>query len=140
APKWQDKLRDMLAGSTATEAWGLFSSGGWSDAGQVMVLMAKDNQAPHLAVVPPAKKAISGERELTGAETEAVSAAVKKAAGLQDVNEQVFDTIEFELVHMGKGADGKPEVTQRVYVRQSGNVPHPEHDAVIQAFQKLRGT
>jgi hypothetical protein len=139
-PAWQARMLKELetgGGASFVEAWGLFSEGGWSDAGQVVVLANADRSRTRLLVGSPNRAEVATDRALTAAEWQTLEPQTKAAVGLDDVNESVFDGIVFELVHARRdGATAK--VVDRLFVKQSGSKPHPQHDALVNAFQALR--
>lgn len=138
-PAWQTRmLKELEAGGDAfVEAWGLFSEGGWSDAGQVVVLANADRSRTRLLVGSPNRAEVATDRALTPAEWQTLEPQTKAAVGLEDVNESVFDGIVFELVH-AKRDGATVTVVERLFVKQSGSKPHPQHDALVNAFQALR--
>lgn len=141
---WQKKMGELLRDTSAHDAWGLFSYGGWSNAGQVIVLLSDDRKTRDVYVASPNRQptvadALKPKRSLKDAELASIEVAIKNAVTLQDIDIEMFDGLEFELVHMTKSADGKAiAVTKRVYVRDPGNKPHPEHQAVMSAFAALK--
>lgn len=139
AIKWQDHMLAELNRSTGmTEAWGVFSEGGWSNAGQVMVLFNADRTTRRLLIVPSNKAAVSVDRSLTDSELSALADACKDAESLADVDIPSFDGLIFEIVHVVRDADGKASVKKRILLRNPGAKPTPAHDAVVAAFQALK--
>ena len=135
---WQQKLVGELdkGKPESTEAWGLFSKGGWADNGQVMVFAAKDGGGK-VEIVDPAKKTVSSQRTLSPAELDAFKKKVAGADQLADVKSTAMDAIVYEYVHAAKGTDGKVEVQKRV-LYQTSSAKNPDHDALVAAFQDLR--
>lgn len=134
---WQDKMLEMLKAEKATEAWGLFSSGGWSNSGQILVFMTPDRAVRRVVIVQPNKKEIGVDRALTDAELKSLEPAMTEAPKLEDVDVEMFDGLEFELVHATKDK-GDVKVVDRLLLRDPGGTPRPKHQAVIQAFERLR--
>ena len=118
---WQQKMLDQLQSGapSSTEAWGLFSSGGWADAGQVMVFTTNGG-APQVQVVAPAKKVAEPPRPLSAGEFASLTDEARAADKLGDLDLKMFDGIVYEYVHAVRGADGKALVAQRVRDPQSG--------------------
>lgn len=136
AAAWQDKMLAMLAkDSAAIDAYGLFSEGGWSDAGQVIVLVG--GGAPRLAVADSNRQEVSRERPLTDAEWKALSPQIAASAKLADVDVQGFDHLTWEFVHAHKDGE-KVTVADRVFISNPGVKEIPEHDALVAAFQAFR--
>lgn len=129
------KLNDT---NGASEAWGVFSEGGWSNSGQVMVVLSPDRKVRQLLIMPPNKPDVAVDRALTDAELASLETAFKQATTLADVDITSFDGLVFEIVHATREQGGKATVQKRVLLRNPGNKPTPEHDAVVAAFQKLR--
>lgn len=137
--QWQKDMLTKLESDPAgfSEAFGLFSEGGWADAGQVMVLVTADKKALKLNLVPANGKAIVGDRALTSPELKTIEAAAKTAQSLSDIDIESFDGLIFEYVHAIK-TNGKATVDKRFFVRNPGVKAMPDHDKVINAFQELR--
>ena len=137
---WQEKMLKALESDQSgyADAWGLFSEGGWADAGQVIILADKDRKQLRLLTVKPGGKDYTQDRKLRPEEFERVMAQAKNAAALADVDVVSFDGVVFEYVHAGKGDQGKAKVDKRLFVRNPGTKSVPEHDALIAVFQDLR--
>jgi hypothetical protein len=139
AVEWQQKLVDRLKGDAkATLAYGVFSEGGWADAGQVMIVTAAGGAGAQLVVVDPNKKEPAVDRPLTAAEWQALAPQLDGAAALADVDVQGFDHQIFEYVALKREADGRVVVADRLYVSNPGSKKFPAQDALIAAFQALR--
>jgi hypothetical protein len=136
----QDKMLALLAAKDTLhgEAWGLFSEGGWSDSGQLAVLVAPDRQSGRLLAARPNKTDWTVDRALESGELARVLAAVKDADTLDDIDIESMDTLTFEYVHAKREGDGKAVVLKRVYVKNPGTKPMPQHEALIDALVKLR--
>jgi len=140
AARWQESFLTRLITDKAGyhDAYGLFSQGGWADAGQVMVFVTKDGQSARLQTVRPGKKTIDIDRPLQTVELQQVLAQAQAAQGLADVITATFDGVEFEYVHATRGVDGKAQVKKRVFVRNPGIHKMPAQQGLINAFQALR--
>jgi len=140
---WQQRMDGMLAErASGDEAFGLFSYGGWANAGQYIVFMNRDRSSARLALVEPSSKEINKERDLTAVELQRLNAQLKAVDALDNVvpDKAVFDAIEYEFVHTRKDGD-KLLVLKRIYMQNPGgtgkNGSSP-HMAMIQAFEELR--
>ena len=141
AIKWQEKLQEVLLSEKFVEAWGLFSAGGWSNSGQIFLFFDQGRKHGSVMLVPANKTsmdALSSQRDLTGAELGDLISALKSVSALEDVDDESFDSLEIELVHFLKNAAGKIQVEDRLYIRDSGNKPHPQHAQVITTIEKLK--
>jgi hypothetical protein len=137
---FQDKMLALLGAKDTLhgEAWGLFSEGGWSDAGQIAVLVAPDRQSGRLLAARPNKPDWIVDRAIEADELARVLAAVKDADSLEDVDIESFDTVTFEYVHAKRDASGAATVLKRVFVKNPGSKPTPKHEALITALETLR--
>ena len=138
-PGWQSRMFEELApqGDAFVEVWGLFSEGGWSDAGQIIILANPDRSQSRLMIVAPNKRDVSRDRILTKEEWRSLEPHLKTASTLADINETVFDGIVFELVH-AKQVGSQSQLIKRLFIKQAGNKTHPDHDALLNAFQALK--
>jgi hypothetical protein len=141
-PDWQKKMTSLLEnqGAGYTDAFGLFSEGGWSDNGQVVVLATQDRTLVKVFAADPGKKTWNLERSLTKGEVEKVIAVAKDTSKLEDIDIEMFDGLIYEFVHQVRQANGKAKTEDRVYVKNPGSKPMPEHQKLIDAFQALRAT
>jgi len=140
---WQQTMNELLRERPAgEEAYGLFSYGGWANAGQFMVFINQERTGGQLALVEPSSKKINKDRSLTGKELERLLTHLKGIENLQDFIPQgaVFDAIEYELVKV-RLESGQPVAVKRIYMQNPGgtgkNASEP-HMALIQAFEMLR--
>jgi hypothetical protein len=136
-PTWQERMEKLLnERPPGSEAWGLFSTGGWADAGQVLVFVV--NGEAHLALVEPAADEFTHERPLKEAELAALRSSIEKSRDLQSLEKQAFDGLRWEFVQMRRD-NAEVQVTRRVFMNNPGADPQsPGHNALIDAFQILR--
>lgn len=143
-PDSQERMLTLLASNKdgLTEAWALFSEGGWSDVGQVIVLASADRRKLRLIATANNAQDLVGstQRDLKKQEWQKLEQHLRTAKNLADINETMFDGLIFEFVHAKRDHKGQSKITERVYIKQTGNTPHPEHDALINSFQTLRQT
>lgn len=139
---WQERMLKLLANNKdgLTQAWGLFSEGGWSNVGQVIVLASPDGRKRRLITgAPNAEDLVGGsERELKAGEWQKIERQIQAAQKLPNINETMFDGLIFEFVSAKRERSSQTKITHRLYIKQTGNTPHPAHDALINAFQALR--
>lgn len=147
APFWQSTMLSRLAVSGLNEAFGLFSEGGWSDAGQVIILASADRKQMTLIIGKPNQKEIALERSLTSEEISKLQKPLSDIDSLGDVDIPMFDGLIYEIVHAknptnttaDKRATVKPQVVTRVFYRNPGTrKTFPAHDSFIASFQILR--
>ena len=137
-PVWQDFLIKTVkdTGGDDTEGFGLFSEGGWSDAGQVMIIVAKD-KAPRLLVVQTGHPKVDIDRALTAAEWGSLKPVLSDSKSLETIDVEAFDALTFELAHAVMSKEGAV-IDRRVYYRNPGKKPSAAHEAFINAFQALK--
>jgi len=138
---WQQVMLDKLAKDPGgyQEAWGLFSEGGWANAGQVMVYGDAKSTSWRAIVVEPEADRISTDQVLSAAAFAPIAKAAKAAASLVDLDMVALDALTFEYVHVQKDGSGNFKVVKRVFIRNGGKKDTREYDALIAAFQQLRG-
>jgi len=134
---WQKKMEDRLGADQITEGWAVFSSGGYADAGQIMVF-SKGGDTLSLEFAKPTEKEVTVKRDLNA--DEAASIRRESATGdiLVTLESQAFDGMQFEYVHM-RLLNGKKVTVKRLFMNNPGNTKNGEkHAALVQAFQALR--
>jgi hypothetical protein len=139
AGSWQEKLIERLNGEKWDEAWGLFSEGGWSDAGQVMLLASADRSRSLLLIVSPNAKDKAAEKSLSKTKLDSLTSTFERAASLADVNEDMFDGLIYEYVHLKRDPEKRLKEGKRVYIKATGRIPHKEHEALVKTFEELKG-
>lgn len=105
----------IMQGNGYVEGFALFSYGGWSDKGQIMVLCNANADGDIIYIAPNSEKAMpshsfvrSDLRELT---------RHLNVEMLPDFLPKVFDGIEYEYVRARKKDDNTLEITARVYMK-----------------------
>jgi len=138
AVQWQERMEQLLSSRPkGSDAYGLFSEGGWADAGQIMIFGVSDDG--HLALVDPAAAEITLERAMKPAEFAAIREATTAGEKLETLEKQAFDGLRFEYVHLRKTGSGSAEVVKRVFMNNPGAEPISKpHNDLIDAFQTLR--
>jgi len=121
------------------DAWALFSSGGWADAGQILVLGDKGTKRYHVYLIKPGDSEISSDHQVSAEDFDKILApAIKSASELNDLAPVAFDALTFYYEHASVGGDGKVVIAKRLIIRPTIKTPSPRHDAVVTAFQKIR--
>jgi hypothetical protein len=136
--RWQKQLIDRLKSEKFDEAWGMFSEGGWSDVGQVMLLANGSRDKFVLLTVKPNEKEGFDTKAFSKNQWESLSKFIEKSATLGDIDEPMFDGLVYEYVHLRRDAEGKVTLAKRVYIKSTGREPHQDHDALVKAFFDLR--
>lgn len=137
ASAWQVKMFEAMKANQATEAWGLFSSSGWVDKGQIMVFGDK-GVAKQVTKVQPAATAADAAAKLSDAKAKAFSSTVAKANKLGDYTPENFDGVKYEYVHAIKTESGEIKILHRVFMVNLGHEKKmPEHERLVAAFKAL---
>jgi hypothetical protein len=143
APKvqkvWQEMMLNQLDSDKNPygEAWGLFSEGGWADAGQTMVFVNKAFTAAWVVEVSPGSKDQSEPKQMDDASWNKLKEAVMANEDLNDIDVTSFDGLVFEFVKARRDASAKGSVVKRTYINMGGQ-PSARHEALIGAFQAVR--
>ena len=138
---WHKLLVEKLSNEPGKykDAWALFSSGGWADAGQILVLGDKDSGKYHVYTIKPGGTEIGGDHDVTAADfNRTLAPAIKAAADLSDLAPVAFDALTYYYEHASVGADGKVVIVKRLIIRETIKVRSAPHMALVAAFQKLR--
>ena len=133
---FQTQMLDQLTSDTAfTEAYGMFSEGGWSDDGQTWILANGDmSQFKVMRIAPNREKA---EEVKTNAD--AVKALKKTAASsteIKQVEESMFDGLIYEYTVLKK-VDADIKLEQNTYIKATDLTKYPAHEALVLAFKKV---
>lgn len=143
-PRLKTKMQEsfflkILQNKDYIEGFALFSYGGWSDKGQIMVLRNANANGDIIYIAPNSDKEMSSHsfvqnelRELTR------HLAVK---GLPDFLPKVFDGIEYEYVRARKKDNDTLEVTARIYMKTpSLSEDNPNrYQQIVDAFFAFKG-
>jgi hypothetical protein len=89
-------LQDAAQG---TEAWALFSYGGWADEGQITVILT-DSKKAELALAKPNSNSFGTHVSLPNSSIAALQQKTATFDALPDRTAAVFDAIEYEYVHV----------------------------------------
>ena len=98
------------------EGYALFSYGGWSNEGQVLILCKADNSGDIIYIVPNTTKELTAH-SFTKTNLEQLRADLKGADSLNDFTPKVFDGIEYEYVHAIKQDNNNLNVKTRIYMK-----------------------
>lgn len=134
--KLQGELFEMLRESDLyTEAFGLFSQGGWSDDGQVVIISTEDGS--RIQWSPPNKPYVKKEQHLESAAVVAFRSKVFELSdGLEDQSRIAFDALHHEFVHL-KRTGKEWIVDQRILMTLIDRKHHTKHWNLIQAFKEV---
>ncbi len=139
ASNWQIVMFDQLRDSSASEAWGLFSSSGWVDSGQVYVL-GDDANPLRVTKVPPAGSEAGPTTSLNETQAKTFLSQVNKANTLADYTPNVYDAVKYEYVHAIKTASGDVKILHRLYmvnISVARKKEVAEHKKLVEVFQSL---
>jgi hypothetical protein len=135
----QKKMYDELnADKTYTNAYGLFSEGGWSDAGQTWVLTNADFSQVRTVRIAPNKdtpEVVTPAKEnLT-----VLKGAVGQISELQAIEENMFDGLIFEFTKLSRNGDAVV-LEKNIYIKSTDLTKHPQHNILVNAFSSLTGS
>jgi len=141
AGRWQKEWLDTLAsrseGHQYQEAWGLFSQGGYVDAGQVLVYASADLTA-QIELVPPAGSRRERRAQMTAEGLRTFREELSPAETLRDLDEPIFDGMRYEYVHAKLDPNGQPRVLRRIYMNNpSASAGGAGHRALVEVFRRL---
>ena len=137
--QFQNQMFDQLEkDKNYTSAYGLFSEGGWSNAGQVWILANEDFSDVKIFKVAANKETPS---EVENAKDKAAAIqklreTLKKSADLKAVEETMFDGLIYEytaIVRKGQHV----QMETNVYIKTTDLSKHPKHGELIEAFAAL---
>lgn len=143
APFWQDFAQKQFKSGLYDEGWGIFSYGGWSDAGQV-ILLKKKGAGTKLIVGKPNSKEVEFERQLTHDEFNKIEPHLQKIPELRDIELTMFDGIVYEFSYLKKPLTENPEsdpVQHRVYYKNPGTQQKfHQMDKLVELAESLRSS
>jgi hypothetical protein len=144
APFWQEFTIKQFKAGNFDEGWGIFSYGGWSDAGQVIVLSSKTpGISPKLIIGKANSQEVEFERNLGPGEFGPLKQRLKKISTFSDVDLNMFDGLVYEFVVFKKATPKNPSeedwVEHRAYYKNPGiHQKFPAIDSLIELAQTLR--
>ena len=98
------------------EGYALFSYGGWSNDGQILILCKADDSGDIIYIAPNTTKELT-THNFTKTNLEQLRANLKRSATLSDFTPKVFDGIEYEYVHAIKQDNNNLDVKTRLYMK-----------------------
>lgn len=133
---FQKMMLDQLANDKVfTEAYGLFSEGGWSDDGQTWVLVNGDMSKIKVIRIEANRDKPAEIKANTDSVKNLKKAAVA-GSDLKPIAEDMFDGLIYEYTVLKKaGADLKLE--QNTHIKTTDLTKHPAHEALVNAFKKV---
>jgi hypothetical protein len=143
APFWQQVMTDRMESGGFDQAWGVFSYGGWSDAGQMILLHTKKNPEKALLIVgKPNRQEIDFERIIDPQQLKPLILKLDGIKKLEDVDLPMFDGLVFEMAYaerVPENAVQKPTIVKRVYYKNPGTKQKfPGHDEILDVAEKLK--
>ena len=139
-PLWQRRFLGMLATSDS-DGYALFSEGGWTDNGQVLVFVTEGGRSGRLVLASPNQAGDDGspvtESALSAGEIASFSKSLTGVDELIDLAPTAFDALTYEMVHARGDGHGGVKVLRRVLYRNLNGRSSPRHDAIIAAFRGL---
>lgn len=132
-------MKNSLSKSDYTEAFGLFSSSGWSNEGQVMVFDGHPKLLIRVDWVEANSRRITDSYTLNQKQTNSIRSTFADAKGLKDVNPPVFDGVQFEFHHLVK-KNQMISTVHKIFMNNPDQAePKPaKHLALINAMQSLK--
>lgn len=138
AKKWQEAFLDVMQKDPRkiVRGWAMFSYGGWSDQGQIMIFEAGDGSF-FVNTVPAGSRKLDPERVVKKSDLSQIFDLAAEWQKLGDWQSDVMDGIQFEYVVAERKGE-KPVVSKRVFM----NNPHLSpiaagHQNLVSTFQKL---
>ncbi len=131
---WQKRLLLQMVTEGASEAWGLFSSAGWVDQGQVMVL--NKNTDLLVSKVAPGTSEALPQFIATPAQAGTFLSQIRSADKLQDLAAVNFDGLKYEYLHAKRDGDNNVTILRRIYM-VNVTKKTAQHSALVKAFQEL---
>ena len=98
------------------EGYALFSYGGWSNEGQILILCKANDSGDIIYIAPNTTKELTAH-SFTKTNLEQLRTDLKEADSLNDFVPKVFDGIEYEYVHVIKQDNSNLNVKARLYMK-----------------------
>jgi len=128
-------LEQLSNDKNFTEAYGLFSEGGWSDDGQTWVLLNNDLTQKKIFRIA----ANRDKPEEIQASSDLVKILKDKAAtasALKSIEEDMFDGLIYEYTFLKK-TGSEIKLIQNTYIKTTDLTKHPEHESLVNSFKKI---
>jgi hypothetical protein len=138
--EWQNKFIELFRKDQSKHkvAIALFSYGGWSNDGQVLIF-GDDSKGGTAMYAKPGSKDVDTTKDLTAVEFDSFAANSKKFENLPDVDNGVMDGLEFEFVKAVRDEKGDIKVIQRVFMNNPGvGKPAPLHEELVKLFSEFK--
>jgi len=137
------KAREIFQNAKETHAWAMFSSSGWSNDGQILVLGNASGLSTFHAAAPDAKE-FTVTQDLTSSEKHKDKATklwkiIQDSSVLKDHESTHFDGIQYYYFSVEKGPQGALRVTKFVKMNNPSLDPGSSkpHVALVEAFKSL---
>lgn len=131
--EWHKYFLSKLSEDTSiTQGWALFSYGGWSNDGQVMLF---EKEGKLLIEYADKGLRVSAKNEIIRKEGDLSElAGISEYENLNHVDEAIFDSLNFEYLSVKSGSS-KPV---HVFIRAADFSKHPKHQALIKIMNKFK--
>ena len=114
-----------------TEGWALFSYGGWANDGQIMVFRRNKDLLVEIAGIGLPTES---SNELLKKQLKNDMPDMSQFAKLGHIEESVFDSLNFEYLHIEKNTSK----VEHVFMRAADLKKYPKHMKLISKMQKFR--
>jgi hypothetical protein len=131
---WQKKFFLDIETSKSEEGFALFTSGGWADQGQYLILL-KDGKATYKRVNPGSKK-INSTKLLSQSRFSNLNGLFTESSSLGDIDIKAMDGLVYEYVHV-KNSEGTVRAVKRIYINNPDMQKMPKHQSLIDSFKNL---
>jgi uncharacterized membrane protein len=129
---WHKHFTEELSNnSSAKQGWALFSYGGWANDGQILVYDLGDKVKIEYAS-PGLRTTMLNE--LKTKTTKVDLTPLEKYSTLKSIDETVFDSLNYEYVHINKS---KNEATH-IFMRAGRFEKYPAHSKLIGFLNKFK--
>jgi len=138
--KWQRKFVEMFEkrDKKTTDAWALFSYGGWSDEGQI-IIFGSDNKAGVSLYAKPGSKEVNFEDKMTVSDLKPFFDNDPNFSKLDHFDSGTMDGIQYEYVRASRDQQGAVKILKRIFMNNPGiGKPAPGHELLVKTFVKYK--
>ena len=137
---WQKNFYDILSKEAApsTQAWALFSYGGWADQGQIMIFVDR-NKSAKTFLVDTGSKTVNDKKDFSEKTFQNFIKSLDEFSSLKDYESNVMDGVQWEYVLAHIDENSVPHFQKRVFMNNPGvNEQGKNHAKLVQQFLELR--
>ena len=130
-------LIKIMENNNYNAGYALFSYGGWSDAGQMMVYYNQDSLDGQLDYHPPNDQ----ERLfIYPLKDRILASTIKKLniGDLPDFKPDIFDGVEYEFISVQKIGDHTVSITSRIFMRMPWVSKNGKYKHIVETFHELK--